>query len=53
MPDSSRHPQQDTSELQYLLHDGILVTVFSAKYLDVTITRYLSWTQHINNNSLW
>jgi hypothetical protein len=34
---------------QYLLHNTILETVSSAKYLGITISNDLTWNKHINN----
>ena len=34
---------------QYLLHNTILETVTSAKYLGITISNDLTWNNHINN----
>ena len=46
---TASEPQQETPEHQYELHGHMLETVSSAKYLGVTISRDMNWSEHMNS----
>ena len=45
----TKHPLPKQIIHDYSLHNQVLETVSSAKYLGITVTDDLDWGQHINN----